>query len=176
MPRFTSLYLSNGVAKVLSILIYGGAKTWSEILRETGLSKSGLSKILKRLRRNDLVEEVLVSRGDKKVKAYRAKVSSLIDADFRMALYDFLEDLDEIAKKQRLSQKDVEEALDVMSDYIYWLTIYVTRKMLQKKVSPKKLAETVEKAIQELIRKIKKNKHLYRELRKKQTKLLEEII
>lgn len=63
-----------------------------------------------------------------------------------------------------------------MSDYIYRLTIYVTRKMLQKKVSPKKLAETVEKAIQELIRKIKKNKHLYRELRKKQTKLLEEII
>jgi len=161
MPERTSLSLSKGEEKVLSLLIRRGGKTWTEILKETGLSKGGLSRILRKLIKYKLVEETLITRGDRKVKGYRSLVDSIREADLRMALYELLDSIDEIAQT-RLTKNKLKELFSLIVDYVYFLTLICLERMFtRKKPSTSKISNLVTSSLEVILNKIREYPHMY---------------
>ena len=130
-------------------------------------SKSGLSKILKKLRRYKIVEETLVERGNRKVKGYISTVKSLREADIYMALCSLLDEIDEKARKRNLTDDDVISIFSDISDYLYFLTfICLERMFTYKKASISKISNFIIESLRTVLERVKEYPHLHNRISK----------
>ena len=118
--KYTNGFLTHGERIVLSKLIRKRrkGKTWSELLKETELSKSGLSKVLRRLKNYGFIEEVLIDRGSKSVKVYRARVKNIAEAEINKLLLDFIGYIDEVGSKNKITKRDIKEIKETIEDVL----------------------------------------------------------
>jgi len=122
--------LSPGERKILSSLLRYGPLTWSDLQEKTGLSKAGLSKLLKRLEEERLVERVIVKKGDRTRAGYKATVKSLSEAEdsrFMMWLFDMLSRVNEE------KHIDPEYLLMKISGHLYMALLYYLMDALESR-------------------------------------------
>jgi len=145
-------------------------------LKETSLSKAGLSKVLKKLKKYGLIEETMVSHTGRKRIAYKVKagIHSLADAEAVIILRSFLDDIDEIISKQDITEDDVKEALETILDYISMTSILIVMKLITKRT--KNIEKTIHILLDPVAEKLKQNKQLYKIIRKDYRRLLAEFI
>jgi len=162
MARRTTTYLTKGERKVLSLLMRRGPKTWTEILRKTGLSRSGLSKVLHRLRKTGLVEETLIGRHGRKVKAYRSVFRTLEEADLQKSLATIKDEIAGYTAARKLRLEDLEGLFETILTHLQLVLILSLHRALTRK-SPqiRKTADIIARNLGIIVEEIRRYPELY---------------
>jgi len=123
-------HLSPGERKILSSLLRFGPLTWSDLLEKTHLSKAGLSKLLKRLEEEKLVERVIVKKDIKAKAGYKATIKSLSEAEDSRFMMWLFEEISKIGKEKNI---DPEYLLMKIDNHLYTALMYYLIEALESK-------------------------------------------
>lgn len=177
MNKETPVYFTAGEYRLMKVLIEGEGYTWTELLNKTGLSKGGLSKILRRLRKAGLVREVLLDRKDRKVKGYSARYKDITPSEGVLLIYDTLEELEEYCSKPMLTKPDTLEIYDIIMEYMWYISAFAIIKLLNKEgVDMNQVENIVIDSLKRLYEELRKCPRIYEELVKNLDIFIEKVI